>query len=261
MTGVRVLLVDDHEMLTDALATRLSATPDIHVVGRCTTEDSSSAGAAAVAPPDVITIEVIAARDAAALLTRLRGAWPGAHIVVLTASQDPEQAIEAARAGADGWVSKESSVDAFAQVVRCASRGHACFPPEQLGPILRELRKDVARAHRPTGPLEALTTREHGVLVGLAGGHSAAEIADELGVSPNTVRSHTNKIFSKLDVHSRLEAASVARLAGINPEAAPPPARRRRDTADDGGPGDGSVRRSSGSPQQHGEGYPAGRGC
>jgi two-component system, NarL family, response regulator LiaR len=207
----RVLLVDDQQMLAEALAAKLAATPDIIVVGHCTTRDAHPEVLASVLCPDVITIEVAQAHDAATLLTLFRITWPPAHLVILTASHDPEQAVEAARAGADGWVSKESSIDALTHALRCASRGHACFPPEYLGRVLQELRADVARAQRREGPLDVLTPREHDVLICLAQGRSPAEIADELGVSANTVRTHTNKIFAKLGVHSRLEAAAVAR--------------------------------------------------
>jgi two-component system nitrate/nitrite response regulator NarL len=210
---IRVLLVDDQQMLIEALAARLSTTADIVVVGHCTTRDPHPDVLATLLRPDVITIEITQTHDAATLLTLFRTAWPPARVVVLTASHDPEQALEAARAGADGWVSKESSIDALAHALRCASQGQVCFPPEQLGRVLRELRADIGRAQRRKGPLDVLTPRERNVLMCLAQGHCPAEIANELGISVNTVRTHTNKIFAKLGVHSRLEAVAVARWA------------------------------------------------
>lgn len=214
---IRVLLVGDQQLLIEALAARLSAIPDIGVVGHCTTRDRNPEGLAAVARPDVIAVEVVQAGGIAALLTMFRAAWPPARFVVLTASQNPDQAVEAARAGADGWVSRESSIETLAHALRCAAAGHACFPPEQLGRVLGELRADVGRAQRRDGPLEVLTPRERDVLVRFAQGHGPAEIADELGVSAHTVRTHSNKIFAKLGVHSRLEAVAVARGATRSP--------------------------------------------
>ncbi|HEY6424643.1 MAG TPA: response regulator transcription factor [Pseudonocardiaceae bacterium] len=211
MNPSRVLLVDDHQMLTEALAEKLSGTPDIVIVGQCTTRDLDIAPLTSVARPDVITIEVTLARDAAPLLALFRTAWPPARFVVLTASHDPEQAVDAARAGADGWVSKESTIETLLAALRCASRADACFPPELQGRVLRELREDVRRAQRRDGPLDVLTGRERGVLMCLVECRAPAEIADELGVSANTVRTHMNRIFTKLAVHSRLEAVSVAR--------------------------------------------------
>jgi two-component system nitrate/nitrite response regulator NarL len=210
---VRVLLVDDEQMLIEALAAKLSTTPDIVVVGHCTMRDPSPIRLASLLRPDVITIEVEQVGDAASLLAMFRTAWPPARFVVLTASRDPGEAVEAARAGADGWVSKESSIDVLIHALRCASQGHACFPPDQLGRVLGELRADVGRAQRRDGPLEVLTPRERDVLMCLARGNSPGEIANELGVSTHTVRTHTNKIFAKLGVHSRLEAVAMAREA------------------------------------------------
>jgi two-component system, NarL family, response regulator LiaR len=210
---IRVLLVDDQQMLIEALAARLSATPDIVVVGYCTTGDPRPGALATLLRPDVITIEVVQPSEAATLLRMFRSAWPPARFVMLTASQDPHQAVEAARAGADGWVSKESSIDTLTYALRCAARGHACFPPEQLGRVLGELREDIRRAQRREGPLDDLTPRQRDVLMRFAEGCSPARIADDLGVSAHTVRTHTNKIFTKLGVHSRLEAVAVARDA------------------------------------------------
>jgi DNA-binding NarL/FixJ family response regulator len=213
MTPVRVLLVDDQQMLVEALAARLASTPDIVVVGHCTTQDPHPDALATLLCPDVITIEVAQVQDAATLLASFHAACPSARVVILTASRDPKQAVEAARAGADGWVSKESSIGTLADALRSASRGDSYFPPEQLGHVLRDLRADVGRVRRREGPLDVLTPREHDVLTCLAQGRCPAEVADDLGMSANTVRTHINKIFTKLGVHSRLEAVAVARGA------------------------------------------------
>lgn len=210
---IRVLLVGDHQLLIEALAGKLSATPGIVMVGHCTTRDPHPDGLATLLRPDVIAIEATQAGTAAALLMMFRAAWPPARFVVLTASPDPDQAVEAARAGAAGWVSKDSSIDTLAHALRCAAAEHACYPPQQLGHVLGELRADIGRAQRRDGPLEVLTPREREVLVFFAQGLAPAEIANELGVSTHTVRTHTNKIFAKLGVHSRLEAVAVARAA------------------------------------------------
>jgi DNA-binding NarL/FixJ family response regulator len=210
---IRVLLVDNEQMLIEALAARLSATPGLVVVGHCTMRDPHPDELATLLRPDVITLEVAQAGGAAALLRMFRAAWPPVRFVVLTASQDPDQVVETARAGVDGWVSKESSIDTLIHALRCAAQGHACFPPEQLGRVLGELRADAGRTQPREGPLKVLTPREHDVLMRLVQGCCSAEIADELGMSANTVRTHTNKIFTKLGVHSRLEAVAVARGA------------------------------------------------
>jgi two-component system, NarL family, response regulator LiaR len=96
-------------------------------------------------------------------------------------------------------------------------RGHAWFPPEMLGAILSELRDDVRRAREEGDPLAVLSPRERDVLAGMAEGKRGRQIAEELMISTETVRTHTRSIFSKLDVHSRLEAVRVARAAGLGP--------------------------------------------
>src|SRR5262245_6810101 len=90
---IRLLLVGDQRMLFEALAARLSARPEIIVVGHCTTRDPHPDGLATVARPDVIALEIAQADQAAALFTMFRAAWPPARFVMLTASRDPDQAI------------------------------------------------------------------------------------------------------------------------------------------------------------------------
>jgi DNA-binding NarL/FixJ family response regulator len=86
-----------------------------------------------------------------------------------------------------------------------------------LGEILRELRDDVRKAREDSDPLDVLSPREREVLVSMAEGKRGTQIAEELQISADTVRTHTRSIFSKLEVHSRLEAVSVARAAGLRP--------------------------------------------
>lgn len=218
MNLLRVLLVDDHQMLTEALSARLSAEHDLWVVGSRTTDDQQLAETVLRLRPSVITIEIeqygLAISD---VLCALRDAWPATRIVVLTASHDHLHAVEAARAGADGWVHKSSSPEHLVGVLRGVCRGQASFPSEHLGAVLRELREDVRRVRDGSGPLDALSAREREVLQAIVDGGRGDEIACRLSVSANTVRTHTNSIFTKLDVHSRLEAVSVARAAGLRP--------------------------------------------
>jgi two-component system, NarL family, response regulator LiaR len=102
-------------------------------------------------------------------------------------------------------------------VLRGVCQGHSWFPPEMLGEILRELRDDVRRAREDNDPLDVLSPRERDVLASMAEGKRGRQIAEELLISTDTVRTHTRSIFSKLDVHSRLEAVRVARAAGLRP--------------------------------------------
>ncbi|WP_285748393.1 response regulator transcription factor [Lentzea sp. NBRC 105346] len=201
MKLLRVLLVDDHRMLTEALAVRLSAEPGLWVAGTCVPDEEGLAEMVLRLRPNVITVEADHVHDVVGAAAR---------VVVLTASRDRRQVVEAARAGADAWVHKSCPVEHLVEVLHGVCRGDAYFPPEHLGAVLRDLREGG-------DPLDVLSAREREVLQAMVDGRRGDEIAGQLNVSANTVRTHTQSIFAKLDVHSRLEAMSVARAAGVRP--------------------------------------------
>lgn len=213
---LRLMLVDDHQMLTEALAARLSVSSDLWVVGRCETGDPFLAKTVSKLRPDVITVDVETAGSATGeLLERLGTAWPSARIVVVTAGHNAARAVDAARAGAAAWVPKECSVEELTAVLRGVCRGYSWYPPEVLGLVLSELRDDVRKARDRSGPLDVLSERERDVLTGMVEGKRGGQIAEELLISAQTVRTHTRSILAKLRVHSQLEAVSVARAAGL----------------------------------------------
>ncbi|MGH3795429.1 MAG: LuxR C-terminal-related transcriptional regulator [Pseudonocardiaceae bacterium] len=215
---LRVLLIDGHRMLTDVLTARLSVVSDMWVAGTCTTDDPRLTDLVRTLRPDVITTEVGRVPvETGRILRTLGVAEPAARLVVLTGSQDTAHAVAAAREGAAAWVSKESSVEHLVGVLRAVRKGHACYPPRQLGAVLRELRDDVRHAQDRSERLDVLSDREREVLFGMIDGKPVGQIAVESRISPNTVRTHVRSIFTKLDVHSRLEAVRVARGAGLRP--------------------------------------------
>jgi NarL family two-component system response regulator LiaR len=216
---LRLLLVDDHLMVTEALASRLSAAPDMWVAGRCSTTDPSLLDIVGGMRPDLITIEVEPLGPGAGeVLRKLIATRPQAKVVVLSADHDVSHAVEAARAGVAAWVDKKQGAAELESVLRGVSRGESWFPPKMLGEILRALRTDVTRAKEDADGLDMLSPRERDVLRGLVEGKRGGQIAQELMISTDTVRTHTRNIFAKLDVHSRLEAVRVARAAGLHPQ-------------------------------------------
>lgn len=214
---LRLLLVDDYRMVTEALAARLSAAPDFWVAGCCSTDDPRLPDIVRWLRPDMILIETEPLGPAVSeVLHRLRAAWPSARVIVVSADGDVTHAVDAVRAGADAWVSKKQAADQLETVLRGVANGYAWFPPSMLGEVLRELRGDVRRATESSDLLTTLSPRELDVMVSMADGKPGHEIAADLMISADTVRTHTRSIFTKLDVHSRLEAVSVARAAGLN---------------------------------------------
>jgi NarL family two-component system response regulator LiaR len=219
MDVLRLVLVDDYRMVTEALASRLSAAPDLWVAGCCQTDDPRLPEVVRWLRPDIVLIDVEPLGIAIAeVLGRIRAAWPDARIIVVSADEDVAHAVDAARAGVDAWVSKSQGADQLETVLRGVARGHSWFPPEMLGEVIRSLRDDVETARQSSNLLDTLSPRELDVLTSMAKGKRARQIAAELMISADTVRTHTRSIFGKLEVHSRIEAVSVAWAAGLRPE-------------------------------------------
>ncbi len=215
MNPIRLLLADDHLMITEALASRLSAVPDIWVAGRCAATDPNLFAIIKGVRPDVIAMEGEPFGGGIAdVIERMIALSPKVRVVILSADRNVAHAVAAARAGAAAWVAKEQDAAEFESVVRGVTRGYSWYPPEMLGEILRTLRAD---ADRDGGDLDVLSSRELEVLRAMMTGRRGRQIAGDLHISADTVRTHTQNIYAKLDVHSRLEAVSVARSAGLEP--------------------------------------------
>src|SRR2546429_5618994 len=161
MDVLRLVLVDDYRMVTEALASRLSAAPDLWVAGCCQTDDPRLPEVVRWLRPDVVLIDVeplgIAIGE---VLSRIKAAWPPARIIVVSADEDVSHAVEAARAGVDAWVSKSQGPDQLETVLRGVTRGHAWVPPATLGEVIRGLRDDVETATESTNLLDTLSPRE-----------------------------------------------------------------------------------------------------
>lgn len=216
----RLVVIDDHQMFTEALAVTLSAESDLRVVGRSTLADPDLAGLLARLRPDLVTVDVapfaVASRPTE-VIGRLVSARPEAKVVVLTASRDVQQVIDVARAGADAWLSKESPSAELVATIRAVCDGHTCYPSVHLGAVLRALAAGAQPSDAAGDPLAVLSKQERRVLTGMVGGLTGPDLAAELGVSVGTIRSHTHNVFAKFGVHSRLEAVKVARAAGMHP--------------------------------------------
>lgn len=216
----RVVVVDDHRMFTEALATTLSDEPDLRVVGTFDSTEPELAAAVAGLRPDLVTVDVEPFSEPAArlLVERLTERPSGPGVVVLTAVAEASRVAAAARAGALGWLSKEAPTGELVATLRAVSAGHACFSPAHLGVVLRELVGELRHGGDRTGPLAPLSPQERRILAAMVAGETGPQIAARLCLSAGTVRTHTQNIFGKLGVHSRLEAVSVARRAGLPPE-------------------------------------------
>ena len=199
---IRVLLVDDHAMVRAGLQRLLDQTPDIQVVAVAETGEDAL-GLVAELEPDVVLMDVsmpgMSGIDAARQIVD-RGT--AASVVILTASADQRNVVDALDAGAVGYLMKDAEPHALIDGVRSAAAGDAPLDP-------RAARTLLDSRQRPQRPI--LTSREREVLLGVSEGLANKAIAVRLGIREKTVKSHLTKIFSGLGVTDRTQAALWAK--------------------------------------------------
>lgn len=207
---IRVLLVDDHDIVRFGLSAYLSTVSEIEVIGEAAT------GEAAVRlgmelEPDVILMDLLMPGLSGVEATRqLREQGSTAHIVVLTSSVDEVTVVEAVRAGASSYVLKTSTPSELARVILNGAIGQTTLDAKVQQALLRQM-----GAMGQRDPFEELTERERDVLRALSTGKNNQEIADALGIGVKTVKTHIGNIFVKLDVQDRTQAAIYAVRKGL----------------------------------------------
>jgi len=210
MDPMRVLIVDDHRVFAEAIATRLDAEADITVVG--TVSDGREAVAAAASlRPDLVLMDVeLQSEDGIEVAARILQLYPELEIVVVSCLSDPARVRDAVIAGALGWVTKEAPPEELLAAMRGAARGESWIPPAILTGVFKELLAARREASEDEELLSRLTPRERHVLECMADGLDRGAIAERLFLSTNTVRTHVQNILTKLKVHSSLEAVALA---------------------------------------------------
>jgi two-component system, NarL family, response regulator NreC len=206
--AITIVLADDHEVVRAALRMLLDAEPGFAVVSEAG-DVALTERRVAAHRPRVLVLD-INLREGSSLpaIPRLRAASPQTSIVVLTMQNDAELAREALRAGATGFVLKESAKDELIQAVRLAAQGRTYLTPE-LGARL------ATEAAAPAGTPDDLSVREVEVLRLIALGHTNTEIASQLFLSVRTVESHRAHIQQKTQKSSRAELVAYARENGL----------------------------------------------
>lgn len=210
--GVRVLVADDHAAIRAGLTLLLDG-DGIEVVGE------AADGAAAVRNtralrPDVVLMDVRMPGTDGIAATREIVAQGLADVLVLTSFDLDEVVFGAVRAGAAGFLLKTATGPELRDAVLAVARGEGALASE----VTRRLLERFAAAPAPAEPVpgvDQLTAREHDVLAALGRGRSNAEIAGELGISEATAKTHVSRVLTKLDAASRMEAAVLARRAGL----------------------------------------------
>jgi DNA-binding NarL/FixJ family response regulator len=213
---IEVLVVDDHEMFSEALTLLLEQQSDVRLLGAA--KDANEAlRMCREQPPDVVLMDIdLPDVDGVEATRWIREACPHTKVIVITGLEDPAIVATAIAAGARGYVPKTRAVDDLMDVVQRAAAGEFVMPEADLAAVLSELRAGRQPSSGRLG-LRRLTPREAEILRALAAGGSIPEIADRLGITALTVQSHVKNILAKLGVHSRLEAVTLAWRYGFAP--------------------------------------------
>jgi two-component system, NarL family, response regulator LiaR len=206
---VRVVLVDDHRVVRKGLRSYLESFPDVEVVGDASSGEEILEKLEGWLPDvAVMDLSMPGGMDGIEATRRVRALSPHTQVVVLTAHTDDARVVAALRAGAIGYVRKDSDPEVFLAAVRGAARGQSVLDPAVAGSVLQDRLRG--------GPLvEELSEREKEVLRQLAHGRTNQEIAQELHVSAETVKTHVGNILSKLQLSHRTQAVVYALKQGL----------------------------------------------
>ncbi|MER6998331.1 response regulator transcription factor [Streptomyces sp. NPDC000410] len=208
--AIRVLLVDDHQVVRRGLRTFLEVQDDIEVVGEAA-DGAEGVARAEELKPDVVLMDVkMPGTDGIEALRKLRELANPAKVLIVTSFTEQRTVIPALRAGASGYVYKDVDPDALAGAIRSVHAGHVLLQPEVAGALLAQDDPNTGQ-----GRGTSLTDREREVLGLIADGRSNREIARALVLSEKTVKTHVSNILMKLDLADRTQAALWAVRHGL----------------------------------------------
>ena len=209
---IRVVIADDQPLVRTGLRMILHAEPDIEVVGEAADGRSAIAECARLCP-DVVLMDVrmpdVDGIEATRVVTN---ATDPPRVLVLTTFDLDEIVYDALRAGASGFLLKDAPEERLTTAIRVVADGGSLFAPSVTGRLIAEFAR---RTPEPKADLTGLTEREHQVLLLVARGLSNAEIARELFVSDNTVKTHVARVLMKLGVRDRVQAVVLAYESGL----------------------------------------------
>ncbi|MFE4810076.1 response regulator [Peribacillus simplex] len=202
---IKVLFVDDHEMVRIGVSAYLSAQPDIEVIGEAD-NGLKALELALKLRPDIILMDLVMPEmDGIEATKRIIEKWPEAKIIIVTSFLDDEKVYPALEAGATSYMLKTSKASEIARAVRSTFQGQSVLEPEVTGKMMEKLRRPkITQLH------DQLTNREMEILLLMTQGKTNQEIADELYIALKTAKVHVSNILSKLAVQDRTQAVIYA---------------------------------------------------
>jgi len=210
---LKLLLVDDHEVVRVGLRTVLSRQEDMQVADEAATGQEAVRKALQI-QPDIVLMDVrmigMSGIEACREITR---AAPSVKVIMLTSYADDETVFESISAGASGYVLKQIGSDDLIKAIRTVGAGYSTLDPSATSRVFSRMRQQARK--RENGPFAALTDQELRALSLLAEGRTNREIAQMLGLGEGTVRNYVSGMFAKLDVTNRAEAAAYATTHNI----------------------------------------------
>jgi two-component system NarL family response regulator len=211
---VRVLVADRQPLFRRGVAAVVAREPDLIVVGE--TDDGTAVLDLVVRlVPDVVLLDLGVTGGGVEACARLRAARPGVHVVVLAQADDDADLAGAVRAGARGYLLKDTSAEELVEALRAVAAGSSLLSPAMAARLLDEFAVLVRRSEGASEGTAALSRRELEVLTLVAQGLNNRAIAETLFISENTVKNHVRSIHEKLQVHSRMEAVVRAVREGF----------------------------------------------
>jgi len=212
---IRVLICDDQTVVREGLAAILSTDPEILVVGLA----GNGREALSLVPearPDVVLMDLkMPVMNGVQTTQRLHTHFPSVRVLVLTTYADEAWVLDAVRAGASGYLLKDTRRDELVAAVKGTAEGKSFLDPSVAGKLMRQVAAAPAAPAQESGQVETLTERELEILQLLVQGHSNPEIARRLYLAAGTVRNYVSNILQKLGVPDRTQAAVVAIQRGL----------------------------------------------
>ncbi len=204
---IKVLVADDHTLVRQGIRQYLETAGDIEVVGEAANGQEVLDLLGSGARPDVALVDLrMPEMDGVDTTREIRDRYPDVEVVMLSAYDDRQFVVEAVRAGARGYVLKTRDAEDLIQTVRLVAGGNLVIDPQLVVALAEELSQSKERTRRA----ETLTARELEVLQLLAFGRTNKDIAEELALSPDTVKTHLTHIFDKLGASDRTAAVAEA---------------------------------------------------